>query len=73
MTGSILVVDDERSIGIAIQRLLKGRGYEVDAVLSGEEAIAKLENGGYQLVITDLSLKGFSGMDLLRWIQSRSP
>jgi DNA-binding NtrC family response regulator len=73
MTGSILVVDDERSIGIAIQRLLKGRGYEVDAVLSGEEAIAKLEHGGYQLVITDLSLKGFSGMDLLRWIHSRSP
>jgi two-component system, NtrC family, response regulator AtoC len=73
MTGSILVVDDERTIGIAIQRLLKGRGYDVDAVLSGEEAIEKLRQGSIHLVITDLSLKGFSGMDLLRWIKEHAP
>jgi DNA-binding NtrC family response regulator len=73
MTGSILVVDDERTIGIAIQRLLKGRGYDVDAVLSGEEAIERLGPGSYHLVITDLSLKGFSGMDLLRWIKEHKP
>ena len=39
---SILVVDDERAIGIAIQRLLGARGHEVDAVLSGEEALRRL-------------------------------
>jgi len=71
--GHILVVDDERTIGIAIQRLLSARGYDVQAVLSGEAAVEHLGAAHYHLVITDLSLKGWSGMDLLRWIKQHSP
>ncbi len=73
MKGTVLVVDDERSIGIAIQRLLDRRGYAVDTALSGEDALAALGRGAYQLVITDLSLKTFSGMDLLRWVKQHAP
>jgi len=43
MSPAILVVDDERAIGIAIQRLLAARGYEVETALSGEEALEKLD------------------------------
>jgi two-component system response regulator MprA len=57
MSAAILVVDDERAIGIAIQRLLSRRGYEVETALSGEDAVEKLASGSYQLVITDLNLK----------------
>jgi len=73
MRGRILVVDDERAIGIAIQRLLGARGHEVDAVLSGEEALRRLAEPGYHLVITDLSLQGVSGMDVLRWVREHAP
>jgi DNA-binding NtrC family response regulator len=73
VSGSILVVDDERAIGIAIQRLLSGRGYEVETALSAEEAMAKLGRGSFQLVITDLSLKKTSGMELLRWVKEQAP
>jgi DNA-binding NtrC family response regulator len=73
MTPTILVVDDERSIGIAIERLLIGRGYQVDTALSGEQAIEQLGRTRYSLVITDLSLQGFSGMDLLRWVKAHTP
>ena len=73
MKGRILVVDDERAIGIAIQRLLGARGHEVDAVLSGEEALRRLAEPGYHLVITDLSLQGVSGMDVLRWVREHAP
>src|SRR2546425_692930 len=73
MRGRILVVDDERAIGIAIQRLLGARGHEVDAVLSGEEALRRLADPGYHLVITDLSLQGVSGMEVLRWVRERAP
>ena len=72
MRGRILVVDDERAIGIAIQRLLGARGHEVDAVLSGEEALRRLAEPGYHLVITDLSLQGVSGMDVLRWVREHA-
>jgi DNA-binding NtrC family response regulator len=73
MTPTILVVDDERSIGIAIQRLLAGHGYQVDTALSGEQAIEQLARARYHLVITDLSLQGSSGMDLLRWVKAHTP
>jgi DNA-binding NtrC family response regulator len=73
MTGSILVVDDERTITIAVQRLLSSRGYAVDTALSAEAAIEKLRNSVVHLVITDLSLAQMSGMELLRWIKGHQP
>jgi DNA-binding NtrC family response regulator len=73
VTPTILAVDDERSIVIAIQRLLAGRGYRVDTAVSGEQAIEHLGRTAYHLVITDLSLQGFSGMDLLRWVKQHTP
>ena len=73
MTPSILVVDDERAICVAVERLLSGRGYQVETALSGEEAIAQLERTAYHLVITDLSLKAFTGMDVLRWVRQHRP
>ncbi|HVO25895.1 MAG TPA: sigma-54 dependent transcriptional regulator [Candidatus Margulisiibacteriota bacterium] len=73
MTPSILVVDDERAICVAVERLLSGRGYQVETALSGEEAIAQLERTAYHLVITDLSLMAFTGMDVLRWVRQHRP
>src|SRR3989454_5488180 len=73
MKGRILIVDDERAIGLAIQRLLGGRGYDVETALSAEEALEKLGRSAYHLVITDLTLPKQSDMDLLRAIRERSP
>ncbi len=73
MTASILVVDDERTIGLAVQRLLAARGYEVEAVQSGEQARERLQRTLAHVVITDLSLGQMSGMDLLRWIKRHAP
>jgi DNA-binding NtrC family response regulator len=73
MKPSILVVDDERAIGIAIQRLLVSAGYDVQVTLSAEEAVAKLGVAPCHLVITDLNLKGMSGMELLRWVKQNTP
>jgi DNA-binding NtrC family response regulator len=63
----VLVVDVERAIGIAIQRLLLSAGYDVETALSAEEAIAKLGQSPVHLIVTDLNLKNVSGMELLRW------
>ncbi|MFP6663001.1 MAG: sigma-54 dependent transcriptional regulator [Deltaproteobacteria bacterium] len=73
MKQSILVVDDEAAIGIAIQRLLSREGYAVDTCTSGEDATVKLGRTPYHLVITDLSMKGMCGMELLAWIRQNSP
>jgi DNA-binding NtrC family response regulator len=73
MKAAILVVDDERSICVAIQRLLAGRGHDVEIALSAEDAVAKLGAGRYHLVLTDLNLGKMSGMDLLRWMKQHAP
>jgi DNA-binding NtrC family response regulator len=73
MTARILVVDDERAIGIAIQRLLRARGHDVEAVLGAQEAVRKLGETPWHLVITDLSLGKESGMDVLRWTKQHVP
>jgi DNA-binding NtrC family response regulator len=73
MKASILVVDDERAICIAIQRLFTSKGYAVDTALSAEEAIERLGQSVYHLVITDLSMKKLSGMELLAWVKRSAP
>ena len=73
MTARILVVDDERAIGIAIQRLLTARGHEVETARSVEEAIERLGRTSFHLVITDLGLGTGSGMDVLRWVREHAP
>lgn len=69
MNASILVIDDEPAICVALQRLLGGAGFHVDAAESGPRAQEMLRQGAYQLVITDLTLEPMSGLEILAWIQ----
>ncbi len=74
MKPTILAVDDERAICIALQRLFAGNGWEVETACSREEAIDKLERGLFHLVITDLNMqRPDDGMELLRWIKQIRP
>jgi DNA-binding NtrC family response regulator len=65
MPGRILIVDDEKAILVALRGLFTKEGYEVDTAGSGEEAVRKIENGRFHVVVTDLSMDGISGMQVL--------
>lgn len=69
MKERILIVDDEPTILIALERLLEGRGYAVETADDGPAAIDILKRQICHLVITDLTLEPMTGMDLLGWIQ----
>jgi len=73
MTGRLLVVDDERGIVVALKGLFTKEGYEVETAESGEEALAKIRAGLFRVVITDLSLKGMNGLDLMRSVRQLDP
>jgi two-component system response regulator AtoC len=74
VSARILVVEDERAIQLALSGLLRRQGYEVEVAGSGEEAVAKLGDTPFDLVLTDLALgRGLSGMDVLRAAKDLRP
>jgi DNA-binding NtrC family response regulator len=73
MSGRILIVDDERAILVALRGLFTKEGYEVDTAASGEEAVRKIEGGGFRVVVTDLSMEGISGMQVLERARAFDP
>jgi CheY-like chemotaxis protein len=60
----ILVVDDEESVCMSIRMLLMMDGHLVETALSGEEALVKFAQAGFDLVLTDYSMSGMKGADL---------
>jgi two-component system chemotaxis response regulator CheY len=63
----VLVVDDYQMVVRIISRLLKQAGFSnVDEATDGEEALAKLKQRKYGLVISDWYMSPTSGVDLLR-------
>src|SRR5688572_14835393 len=71
--GSILVVDDEKAMQLALRGLLAKEGYRVETASSGEEAVRRIESGDFHLVITDLALGGISGLEVLERARAFDP
>jgi two-component system response regulator FlrC len=69
----ILVSDDEAGIREFLVDALEMEGHEVDQAANGEEAIAALNQRNYSLVITDLSMPGIGGMEVLAWVRREQP
>ncbi len=61
-----LVVDDEPSVGDALRLILEEAGYEAVVERSGHSGIGRLDEGAFDVLITDLRLPDMSGIDLLR-------
>ena len=69
----ILVVDDELSMREFLEIMLKKNGYEVESVSDPEQAVLRVENDVYDLVITDILMPKMNGLELLRKIKEHSP
>ncbi len=64
--GSILVVDDEKSMRITLSELLREEGHVVDLAEDGETALRKLQAEPYDLVLSDLKMDEIDGLDVLK-------
>ncbi len=67
----VLVVDDDAAIRGIVAEVLSDDGHKVEQVESAEQALARLDNGGIDLVITDIRMAGMDGLTLLREIRNR--
>ncbi len=63
--GKILVIDDEVEIRESLELLLTSEGYELTTAENGMQGIARLEAGGFDLVLLDLMMPDISGIQVL--------
>lgn len=70
--GTVLLVEDEHSIGSMTRGYLERNGYRVVWVRTGEEGLAELGRHQVRIVILDIRLPGIDGFDVARTIRTRS-
>jgi len=66
----VLVVDDDASMLAALGALLRSAGHEALVAQSGKEALSLLD-GGIEAVVTDYSMPGMNGVELIQFVQQR--
>ncbi len=71
--GSVLVVDDEPEMAIALRETLRRDGYRVSLAQNGQEAIEKISREDYGWVISDVRMPSVDGWELLSRLKEKSP
>src|SRR3954451_19568748 len=69
--GSVLVVDDEPTIGDVVCRYLDRAGYETRVARDGHSALEQVEQQAPDLIVLDLMLPGVEGLEVMRRIRDR--
>ncbi len=69
----VLIVDDEPLVTRSCKRILTEAGYKVDTSESGREGVDRALEGNFDLVVTDLKMPDFDGMELVRTLRNRRP
>jgi DNA-binding NtrC family response regulator len=66
-----LAVDDEKNIRLMLTQALTAEDTLVETAVNGEEALAKLDQSSYDLLLLDLRLPGMTGVEVLREVRER--
>src|SRR4051812_15486054 len=72
MAGTVLLVEDEPSVGELVRGYLTRDGYRVIWVRAGEDALTELDRHPVRMVLLDIGLPGKDGFDVCRAVRARS-
>ncbi|MFQ5673732.1 MAG: sigma-54-dependent transcriptional regulator [Nitrospinales bacterium] len=72
-TKTILIVDDESEMRIALEATLKREGYQTASSENGRAALTRMENEPFDLVLTDMRMPEMGGLELLRSVKRQFP
>lgn len=73
MSGTIMLVEDEKKTGEMLKQALESEGIGVSWVMDGNTAIATMEKGKFDLIILDLKLPGIPGDEVLERVRKIDP
>ena len=69
----ILILDDEPIVCKRLKPAFEKLGYEVEVFTSSSDAMARIKEQDFDIVITDLKMEGVDGMEFLSAVKERSP
>lgn len=69
----LLIVDDEKNIRLTLSQSLQSLGVETETAVYAEEALYKLAQNEYSLVLLDLELPGMDGLEMLKRVRRTRP
>ena len=73
MPKQIVVIDDEKIVCNMVQRILAQEGYEVETFIDSTQALERIREKEFDLVITDLKMENIDGMDILKEVNQLYP
>src|SRR5262244_3380119 len=73
MSAHILITDDDAVSCQLFAKVLEKEGYRVDCVQTGEEALSRLRERPYDLLVIDIRLPGMTGLDVTRAVRKDHP
>lgn len=71
--AKLLIVDDDLYIRELYEEVLKAEGFEVDTAINGEEGLAALQKGGYNLTLLDVMMPKLDGLGVLAKLREKPP
>jgi DNA-binding NtrC family response regulator len=69
----VLIVDDEKNIRLTLSLALESMGLEIDSAMNGEEALDKVNQKEFGLILLDLKMPGMDGMEVLKRVSEIRP
>jgi DNA-binding NtrC family response regulator len=73
LKARVLLVDDEEDFLTTLAERLETRGLTVSAVTKGEDAVKKVDEQKFDLIVLDLAMPGIDGLETLKRIKAKQP
>lgn len=69
MGKRILIIDDEKLVVESLKKLLKREGYDASIAKNGTEAMEQIQEGDYDLIVSDIRMPDINGIEIVKKIR----
>jgi len=69
----LLIIDDEQRMADSLQSLFEAAGYRADVAYGGLDGMAKIRDGDYHVVVTDIRMSDCDGFEVMRFVKKHRP